>query len=334
MRRLSLLAILGIIGLLMLGIWQPQWLGAGALAAAINASNIALGCLLLGLLTPLINGRWQTLLAPGSRLGRSALLLLVPMLLPVLLTLKWIYPWMQADTSGFRGLWLSPWFFVLRTLLYEGIALLLQRWTLRRERCAPGLIVYALLASLAAVDWLMSLQAEFISSLFGLLLIARQLLAALAFAGLCVLCWNVVPLPVAQRQVLRGLLVSALAFWAYVHFMQYLIIWSVNLQHETRWYLQRENGGWGVLSGLLIGGQLLCLFGLAAPWGTRRGILVGGCVAILLLGMLESIWFSLPSIFPEFSIGAAAIALLCQGVYALGLCGWWRWHWQRRRDES
>jgi hypothetical protein len=306
------------------------------LAAAINASNIVLGCLLLALLTPLISGRWQVLLAPGSRLGRSAAVLMVPMLLPVLLAMGWVYPWFAVEGSGFRGVWLAPWSFVLRTLLYAGVALGLQRWTHREDsrRCGPGLILYALVASLAAVDWLMSLQPGFASSIFGLLLIARQLLEGLAFAGLCVLCWNRVPLPAAQCQVLRGLLVSALALWAYAHFMQYLIIWSVNLQHETQWYRVREAGTWGVLSAVLMAGQLVCLLTLALPWGAQPRVLVRGCVAILLLGTLESIWLSLPSVFPEASLGASVMALFCQGVYGLGLWAWWRWQWQRRRHET
>jgi hypothetical protein len=323
---------IGTVGVALLGIWQPAWVGAGALAAAINGSNIVLGCLLLALLTPLISGRWQVLLTPGSRLGRSAVVLMLPMLLPVLFTLAWVYPWFAVDSSGFRGVWLSPWFFVLRTVLYAGIALVLQRWAPRR--CGPGLILYALVASLSAVDWLMSLQSGFASSIFGLLLIARQLLEGLAFAGLCVLCWNMVPLPAPQCQVLRGLLVSALAFWAYVHFMQYLIIWSVNLEHETQWYRVREVGAWGVVSAMLVAGQLACLLTLASPWGGRPRALVCGCVTILLLGTLESIWFSLPSVFPDVSLGASVMALFCQGVYGLGLWAWWRWQWQRRRHET
>jgi hypothetical protein len=55
---------------------------------------------------------------------------------------------------------------------------------------------------------------------------------------------------------------------------------------------------------------------------------------MLLLGALESIGFSLPSVFPDFSLGATAVALLCQGVYGLGLWSGWRWHWQRRRHET
>jgi hypothetical protein len=332
MKRLSAAFAMGTVGVALLGIWQPAWVGTGALAAAINASNIVLGCLLLALLTPLISGRWQALLAPGSRLGRSAVVWLLPMLLPVLFTMAWLYPWFAGENSGFRGVWLSPWFFVLRTLLYAGAALVLQRWAPRR--CGPGLILYALVASLAAVDWLMSLQSGFASSIFGLLLIARQLLEGLAFAGLCVLCWNLVPLPAPQCQVLRGLLVSALVFWTYVHFMQYLIIWSVNLQHETQWYRVREAGAWGVVSAVLMAGQLACLLTLALPWGGRPRVLVWGCVAILLLGVLESIWLSLPSVFPDASLGASVMALVCQGVYGLGLSTWWRWQWQRRRHEA
>lgn len=319
------------IGLAVLGVWQPAWVGAGALAAAVNGSNIALGCLLLALLTPLVSGRWQPLLDPGSRLGASAVLLIIPMLLPVLVTMPWVYPWFDQAAPGFRGLWLSPWFFVLRTLVYGGLAWVVHGWV--GKRSAAGLILYALVASLAAVDWLMSLQAGFVSSVFGLLLIARQLLDGLAFAGLCVLCWNVVLLPARQCVLLRGLLVSALAFWIYVQFMQYLIIWSVDLAHETAWYRVRETGGWGALTALLVVGQLTCLVVLASPWGGRMNVLTWGCGAILLLGVVESMWISLPSIFPDATLGMLLTAVLCQGVYAAGLFAVWRRQWQRRRHD-
>jgi hypothetical protein len=327
---------IGVAILTLLGIWHPAWVGAAALAAAVNGSNIVLGCLLLALLTPLISGRWQALLDPGSNLGSRAVVLILPMLLPVMLTMAWLYPWFHLDAPGFRGWWLSPWFFVLRTLIYAGVFLGLQRWsqTLSVSRCATGLILFALAASLAAVDWLMSLQPEFASSLFGLLLIARQLLDGLAFAGLYVLCWNLMPLPAAQRQVLRGLLVGALAFWAYLHFMQYLIVWSVNLQHETLWYRQRQEGGWGVVSVVLMLGQVSCWFGLASPWGNRTRVLIWSCAAVLALGAVESIWLSLPSRFPAVGMGSGLSAVACQALYGLGLWAWWHWQWQRRRHES
>ncbi|MBI6908296.1 hypothetical protein [Pseudomonas palleroniana] len=329
MNRLLLLA--ATLGLVLLGVWQPAWVGGGALAAAVNGSNIALGCLLLALLTPLISGRWQTLLTPGSRLGASAVWLIIPMLLPVLITMPWVYPWFNQQAPGFRGLWLSPWFFVLRTLVYGAIFWLLRGWPGKRN--AAGLILYAPVASLAAVDWLMSLQAGFVSSVFGLLSIARQLLDGVAFAGLCGLCWNVMLLPARQCVLLRGLLVSALAFWLYVQFMQYLIIWSVDLPHEITWYSVRETGGWGALTALLFAGQLACLGVLASPWGERMRVLTGGCAAILLLSVVESMWISLPSIFPQASLGAFLTAVLCQAVYAAGLFALWRRQWQRRRHD-
>ena len=169
--------------------------------------------------------------------------------------------------------------------------------------------------------------------MFGLLLIARQLLDGLAFAGLCVLCWNVVLLPARQCVLLRGLLVSALAFWIYVQFMQYLIIWSVDLAHETAWYRVRETGGWGALTALLVVRQLACLVVLASPWGGRMNVLTWGCGAILFLGVVESMWISLPSIFPDATLGMLLTAVLCQGGYAAGLFAVWRRQWQRRRHD-
>lgn len=89
-----------------------------------------------------------------------------------------------------------------------------------------------------------------------------------------------------------------------------------------------------MVSAVLVAGQLACLLALASPWGGRPRVLVWGCVAILLLGTLESIWLSLPALFPDASLGAGVVALFCQGVYGIGLWTWWQWRWQRRLHET
>ncbi len=319
-----------------LAVWQPLWIAAGSLVGAMSITQGILGCLLLSLVTPLISGRWQPLLAPGTRLGLSGVPLLIPLWLPMLLAVGLLYPWVGQVPAGFRGVWLSPVFFLARTLAYGLIAWWLTRWALQGTsvRHALGVIVHVLVFSLAGIDWFMSLQADFASSLFGLLLIARQLLAGLAFAVLYLLCSTDGALPVHQRALLRGLLVAALSLWLYLHAMQYLIIWSVDLQEETAWYRARAQGYWGALTWLLLVGQALCLLGLASPWGDARRVLLGGCIAIVLLGCVESMWMALPALFAPTDTGAVMSALACQLFYAAALTLAWRWRGRRRRHDG
>lgn len=302
-------------GLLAGACWQPQQVVGAALAGALVWVNLALGCLLLGYVCPLIRGSWQPLLAPCIALGSGWVPWIVLLLLPMLLGVHWLYPWALVTQKGFRGVWLSPLFFMVRTVFYAAAWWGLYRLWLSGRARAPGVIALVLLASLAAIDWLMSLQAGLNSSLFGLLMVSRQLLGALALAGL---------LRPAGRYiaVLRALLVTALVLWLYLHFMQYLIIDWTRLPAETLWYRLRGVGVWEATSVLLYLTHGFCLLVLASPLGLHDRALRGACGVILLGGALEAVWLVLPG---TGGPGAFCFGLLGLWAYAaLAGQGLWR----------
>ena len=165
-------------------------------------------------------------------------------------------------------------FFIVRAALYFlvwiVIAYLLNRWSLEQDRTAapglskrlrtlsaPGLILYVLTATFAAFDWMMSLEPEWFSSIYGLLFIAGNALAMMAFAIVLVaLLSNYEPLSNwVSRNIYNDLgnfLLAFVAFWAYITFSQFLIIWSANLPEEIPWYIVRTQGGWPWLALALI----------------------------------------------------------------------------------
>src|SRR5262249_37384252 len=156
---------------------------------------------------------------------------------------------------GFKAFYLAPWFFVLRTIIYFAIWTVLAIWV-RNSWADPrrmivsastGLIIYALTASFAGIDWLESLTPDFHSSLYGLLFLTFQLLAGLAFALAVALAR--LGAPTFQY---GAILLSVLLLWAYIHAMQYIIIWSGNIPDEVIWYANRERGLWGVMLWVLI----------------------------------------------------------------------------------
>lgn len=326
LRLAALLALL----LLLCALGWPAWAAAASLPAAVASINLTLGCLLLAMIVPLVRGAWQPLLLPGAGLGLKGVPWIVPMLLPMLLGMGLIYPWVGLSEAGFRGVWLSPWAFGLRTLLYGALWWTLQRWVIRSaaSRYPAGVILLVLLTSLAAVDWLMSLQTGFFSSLFGLLQIARQLLDGLALAGWVALLTR----SGVRLDILRGLLVAALAFWLYLHAVHYLIIVSVDLPREAQWYLLRGQGPWEVLTGGLMIAQLLCLLWLASPLGLRLRSLQLACPLLLVLGAVEAIWMALPSLPFMSGIGALLLVLIAQLAYAAGVCGGLIWAWRRELE--
>jgi hypothetical protein len=190
--------------------------------------------------------------------------------IPILIGMNELYPAAteHASLPAFKALYLAPWFFALRAVIYFVVWCLLATWlrnawndTERMTRAASvGLIVYALTVSLAGVDWMESLEPDFHSSIYGLLFLSFVLLNGVAFtvgAGI----W-------LGRRIgpIRGysaLLLATILLWAYLHAMQYIVIWSANIPDEVTWYLARSAKGWQfLLIGLALGQLLIPFFAL------------------------------------------------------------------------
>ena len=122
---------------------------------------------------------------------------------------------------------------------------------------AVGLIVYALTVSLAGVDWLESLEPDFHSSIYGLLFLSFSMLNGLAFAIAGGLLSR---RRIGSRKAYSALLLSMILVWAYLHAMQYLVIWSGNIPDEVTWYLKRSSHGWQVVLAALALGQFIFPF--------------------------------------------------------------------------
>jgi hypothetical protein len=174
---------------------------------------------------------------------------------------------------------------------------------------------------LIAVDWLMSLDPDFASSGFGLYILSIQMSFALALA-IAAVCCGADP---AHRDVLGGVLLTAVSLWAYLGFMQYLIIWSGDLKPGAAWYLRRAGAGWAVVGWLAVALRLapgaLLIFGHVR----RNGRALAGIAACIAAGaVLEVAWLALPGAAP--TAGAAdlvlfAVAALGLGALTLGLYG-------------
>ena len=298
------------------------------LAAAFAWTAVPVGALALLMMAELISGVWrQDLTAPLATAAWTTPLAGL-LFLPVLLGIAWIYPW-AADAApaqeGFRGVYLNAWFFGLRTVIYFALWSVLAALLLRTRRpqpavAAPGLILYTLTASLAGVDWGMSLDPEFHSSVYGLIFITHQLLAGFAWASAVRLLLDPAPAHVPMH---AALLISGLLLWAYLAAMQYIIVWTGDLPDEIAWYFERSRHGWQLAVWLLALGQVALPFLLLLPSRARRSRRVVGGVALLFLAMrlLESVWLVLPA-FPPSAGGPVLQALLVLAAMA-GAGGLW-----------
>jgi hypothetical protein len=290
------------------------------LAGSVLWASAPIGALVLLMIMRLVPGAWTQELAPA--LERVALLIAPAALLfaPVLFALGHIYAWPEADTA-FRGAYLSPLAYGLRTLLWfaalGGLAFLI---VIRRVRAAAvasiGLIAFLPMATLISTDWLLFLDAGYASSGFALYVTSAQVLQAFALAVVLAAMNGAAP---QRTGLVGGLLLTLLLLWTYFIFMPYFITWSDNLPAGVRWYQRRTQGAWTWVMPVIAGSRLAAIAALLfkVVRNSRRA-LVGLCVMILLGAVLETAWLALPAPAPLAPSGWRAVALYGLCVVAMG----------------
>ncbi|MEZ4678549.1 MAG: hypothetical protein R2932_30475 [Caldilineaceae bacterium] len=243
-------------------------------------------------------------------------------------------------------------FFIIRNGLYFviwcGVAGLLWRWSGRQDQPAdtyllserqrrfsgPALALYGLTITFAAMDWLMSLEPHWFSTIFGAMIAAAQVVTALALATivLIVLAKHHAPLHelVDQRLDDLGKLLLALAlFWVYMAFIQYLIIWAGNLPEEVVWYLRRLRHGWQWVALLVLLFHFVLPFVALLAGRVRKGRrnLVIVAAGILGADLLYFYWLVTPVFHPTIHLHWLDLVLPCAigGLWLAALA------WQLRR---
>jgi hypothetical protein len=302
------------------------------LAALSSWIGWPLGCLALLLVHALTGGRWGNAIRPQLLCGVGTLLLLLPALVPLLFGLHALYPWWQPDAAQHfgNGFYLNRPFAVGRAILYliawYGIAASTML-TLRSGRIpAPvaviGLVLLGLSVSFAAIDATMSLDPHFSSSNYGMIAAAEAGLLALS---VCVLLATIGPrLPSDVLNDLGRLMQALLVLWAYLDFVQLLIVWQGNLPHEVGWYVERSSHGWGIVAGIVAFGHFVLPFFILIWPPLRRSPRVLGATAGLLIVMelLRAWWLVLPAARRGFSwIDVAAMATIWGAATGLALRG-------------
>jgi hypothetical protein len=273
--------------------------------------SVALGSLALLMISHLSGGGWGVVSRRVFEASSRTLPFLAVAFLPIAFGLQDLYLWAQPDQVAtdaiirHKSAYLNPGGFLIRTVLYfviwSGLAWALSAWSrrqdagddtaLRMQRVSgAGLLVYAITVFFMSVDWIMSLDPHYYSSIYGMLFMVGQGLSGLAF--------TIVMLSVfGRREPLSRVLgvnhlhdIGKLTFafvmlWAYLTFSQYLIIWSANLPEEIPWYLARMQGGWGWLALLLIFGHFFLPFFLLLNRDLKRNTRTLFLVAMFILAI-------------------------------------------------
>jgi hypothetical protein len=160
-----------------------------------------------------------------------------------------------------------------------------------------GLVIYAVTILFMSVDWIMSLDPHWYSTMFGILFMGGQGLSALAFSiAVVVLLSRIEPMSrviaPAHLHDLGKLMLAFVMLWAYFSFSQYLIIWSANLPEEIPWYLKRMGGGWQWVGLALIFGHFALPFVLLLSSDLKKNgrTLIGVAITVILMRIVDLFW--------------------------------------------
>jgi len=314
--------------------------------------GLSVGPLALLMMQHLSGGQWGLV---GRRVFEAAsrnLPFVTLLFVPLLFGLPRLYTWAQpaavsADHAlQHKAVYLNVPFFLARAVIYFAIwnacSWLLNAWSAGQDRgevavhpsdtrrfrtvSAPGLLIYCITMTFASVDWVMSLDPHWYSTIFGLIFVVSQGLAAfsLVIAVLALLC-NVEPFatylnPRLHFLDLGKLLLAFVMLWAYLSFSQFLIIWSGNLPEEITFYAARFTGGWQYVSIVILLGHFALPFALLLSRDLKRRprLLAQVAVWVLVMRVMDLIWYVEP-MFPHgrFPIHWMDVAL------PVGLAGVW-----------
>jgi hypothetical protein len=335
--RLQYIAlVVGIAGLLLSGLGafvNPIQFFRSYLLAYLFWLGLTLGCLAILMVHYLAGGAWGAILRRALESGMRTLPLMVILVAPLLFGLRALYIWARPEAVAddellrHKSLYLNIPFFMVRLAVYFiawlAIAYLVNRWSQQQEQVTDqaardvidrrlallsglGLAVYGVTMSFAALDWVMSLEPYWYSTIFGIMILVGQLLGALAFAVVVssLLANDELPSKVISPGRLHdigNLLVTAVLFWAYIAFSQFLIIWAGNLPDEVLWYMHRMHGGWQWI------GVSLALFQFALPFllllqqnikenARRLGMIAA---VILFMHVVDMFWVVMPAFYQQ-----------------------------------
>jgi hypothetical protein len=273
----------------------------------------------------LTGGWWGRPLQRPFEAATRTLWLMAVLVIPILFRLQVLYPWTRPgelvdDTVGhFKFMYLQPAAFVHRTIIYFVLLLLIatffSKWSQEMDRTAnpalqdrmrawsgPAVIVWAFVLTLAMVDWVMSLEPHWFSTIYGMMFIVICCLAALSWAiFLLRMLWDYQPIQgtISDKRFidLGSLLMAFVMLWAYLSFSQFLIIWAGNLKDEIPWYISRAFGAWGFIAAMLLLLHFFLPFFLLLQRRVKRRVARLSKVAawMLALSLVDVYWLVVPS---------------------------------------
>ena len=343
--------LLAIVGVIFLGLSALVGSGGSEMAggdvfwksylfAWISALGICMGALFFVLLQHMTRSGWSVSIRRIAESMAKNLawmwMLFVPILILILsgngsMLYDWANPQYMADAHmpHSKEFYLSPNFWSIRAMFFLMVWAVLSTlyfrwstkqdedgdvsWTHKMQQWAPlCMILYAFTQSYAIIDWVMSLQPKWFSTMFAVYYFAATMTAFFSFI---ILFARFLQSTGHLRHSIstehyhdlgKWLFGLGVVFWAYIGFSQYMLIWYANIPVETAWYMTRQIGGWAPISILLLVGHFLIPFLLLITRWTKRWRFTLPLIAgwLLLMFFVDMYWLTMP-VVPELAIEQA-----------------------------
>ncbi len=296
------------------------------LAAYLFWAGLPIGALFLVLTHGLTGGEWGLTLRPALLAMLRAMPLLALLLIPALFGARHIYPWAMAREHG----WLALPFFVGRAVVYVVLWNAIALSAMRRMRpdgwlpsgfAWPALILLFASTTLAAFDWIMTLEPHWTSTIYGLMVTTGWTISALA-AALALAAGFAAPFAEEALDAAARILLALIYLWAYLSVVQLIVIWESDLAHEIPWYLRRSADGWQFVAlGIAACEFVVPFFTLIwRPLRRSRQAVLAVALTVLAGHVAEIWWLTMPDFTRGFG-WADALAFIAIGAAFLFVGG-------------
>jgi hypothetical protein len=350
-RSLIVGVVFGVISAI-LAFTRPDEFYRGYLLGFMCWLGVSLGSMAILMIRHLTGGGWGMVIRRILGAAMRTLPLLAILFIPIIIGIHRLYIWarplnevtdehLRRHLEDITKTYLTTNGFIFRAIVYFAIwnllSFLLSHWSKQTDAAGapdntqkfkavagPGLILYGFTISFAVIDWVMSLDPSWISTIFGLIILIGEVLSAMCFAVIVErILFNYKPMSEMLKPDFvhdhGKWMLTFVMVWAYFSFSQWLIIWAGNLPSEITFYLKRLSGGWGWIA------LILPLFHFAVPFAIllsrpfKRDIrkLVWLAAWLILMRYVDLFWIIEPNFSQTLKLTLADV------VVPIAIGGFW-----------
>ena len=353
LRKIGLIiGLAGMASFFFVGLRDPLQFSRSYLFAFIFWMGLPLGCTAIRLIHNLVSGTWGFPLRRPLESATKTLPLMALLMIPILLRLPLLYSWADAAKVAddpllqYKHAYLNVPFFIVRAAIYFSFWIFvtsrINKWSREQDETgeagltqriknlsAPSLLIFGLTVTFASIDWVMSLEPHWTSTIFGMIFMVSEVLAAMSLLTITVIrlsnekSLNGMVKPKLLNDYGNLLLVFTM-LWAYLSFSQFLIIWGANLRDEVPWYMTRARGGWtGVAITLIVFHFAVPFLLLLTRFVKRRAEMLRTVAALLLvMSVVDIFWLITPAFNHDGPVFHPT-----DWLAILGIGGLWLWRY-------